>query len=246
MLLSAVRLGLLEKVSGKRIFNELFLIMNEHQPLPDILRLAQLDVLRYLHPALTGKVDYSKFFDEARRAIDWYTLLYTGHPCERWLCYFLVFTAVLDRSGVRGFCGRLQIAPRYDDILIQQRSTALGILKRLERRNHDARSPKASSLYRWFQPLATEILLFMMARTGKEHVRQWISHYITHLRDVQPILTGHDLEKLNITPGPIFRTILDDLLYARLDERVQTVEDEKALVQRKYLRQGVGNVKRNL
>jgi tRNA nucleotidyltransferase (CCA-adding enzyme) len=234
LLLSAVRLGLLEKVSGKRIFNELLLMMNEPQPLPDILRLAQLDVLRYLHPELTGKVDYSKSFDEARRAIDWYTLLYTGHPCERWLCYFLVFTAVLDRSGIRELCGHLQIAPRYDDILIQQRGTALGILKRLERRNHGIRSPKASSLYRWFQPLATEILIFMMARTGKEHVRQWISHYITHLREAQPILTGHDLEKLNITPGPIFRTILDDLLYARLDERVQTVEDEKALVQRKY------------
>ena len=48
LLLSAVRLGLLEKVSGKRIFNELLLIMNEHQPLPGILRLAHLDVLRYL------------------------------------------------------------------------------------------------------------------------------------------------------------------------------------------------------
>ena len=234
LLLSAVRLGLLEKVSGRRIFNELVLIMNEHQPLPDILRLADLDVLRYLHPSLTSKVDYSKSFDEARRATDWYDLLYTGRPCERWLCYFLVFTAVLDRTGIKNLCERLQIAPRYHEILNRQRSTALGILKRLEGRNHGQRSPKPSSLYRWFQPLATEILLFMMAKTCKEHVRQWLSHYITHLRDVQPILTGHDLEKLEIAPGPVFRTILEDLLFARLDGRVATAEEERALVQRKY------------
>ena len=234
LLHSAVRLGLLEKVSGKRIFNELFLIMNEPQPLPAVARLARLDVLRYLHPALTSKVDYSKFFDEARRAMDWYDLLYTGHPCERWLCYFLVFTSALDQAGIRNLCRRLQIIPRYKAILNQQRTNALGILKRLERRKPDMRPPRASSLYRWFQPFSSEILLFMMAKTSREQVRQWISRYITHLRDVQPILTGKDLDKLGIAPGPIFRAIFDDLLNARLDERVMTADEERAMVQRKY------------
>jgi tRNA nucleotidyltransferase (CCA-adding enzyme) len=105
----------------------------------------------------------------------------------------------------------------------------------LERRNPDMRRPKSITLYRWFQPLSTEILLVMMARTSKEHVRQWVSLYITHLRDVQPILTGHDLEEFGLDAGPNFRTILDDLLYARLDERVTTEEEERDLVQRKYL-----------
>ena len=122
----------------------------------------------------------------------------------------------------------------------QQRSSALGILKRLERRRTDIRQPRSSSLYRWFQPFSSEILLFLMARTAQEHVRQWISRYITHLRDVQPMLTGHDLDKLGIAPGPLYRTILDELLAARLDERVVTAEDEKALVQRKYRDAGRG------
>lgn len=236
LLNSAVRLGLLEKVSGKRIFNELLLILNEPQPLPAIQRLARLDVLRYLHPALTSKVDYSSFFDEARRAMDWYDLLYTGQPCERWLCYFLVFTAVVDQAGIRQLCKRLQIIPRYQTVLNQQRPVALGIVKRLERRKQDMRPPRPSHLYRWFQPLATEILLFMMAKTSREQVRQWISRYITHLREVQPVLTGKDLEKLGIEPGPIYKIILDDLLNARLDERALTADQEMALVQRKYAR----------
>ena len=75
----------------------------------------------------------------------------------------------------------------------------------------------------------------MMASTTKDHVRQWLSLYITKLRDVQPLLTGNDLAKLDIAPGPIYRTILDDLLYASLDERVKTAEEEKTYVQRKYL-----------
>jgi tRNA nucleotidyltransferase (CCA-adding enzyme) len=235
LLNSAVRLGLMEKVSGHRIFNELLLILNEDRPLPTVSRLARLDVLSQLHPALTSRVDYSKSFDEARRTTDWYDLLYTGQPCERWLCYFLVFTAVLDRAGVKALSERLQLIPRYDDMLIQQRSTALGILKRLEGRPKGRRKPKSSSLYRWFRPLSTEILLFMMAITSKDLVRQWISHYITHLRDVQPLLSGHDLERLGIKPGPVFRDILDELLYSRLDGRVVSIDDERAFVQKKYL-----------
>jgi tRNA nucleotidyltransferase (CCA-adding enzyme) len=234
LLNSAVRLGLMEKVSGHRIFNELFLILNEPRPLPAVTRLARLDVLSQLHPALTSKVDYSRSFDEARRTTDWYELLYTGHPCERWLCYFLVFTAVLDRAGVTALSERLQLIPRYNDMLIKQRSTALGVLKRLEGRHNGMRSPRSSHLYRWFQPLSTEILLFMMARTSRDLVRQWISHYITHLRDVQPLLTGHDLENMGIKPGPVYREILDNLLYARLDGRLASLEDEKVFVQKKY------------
>jgi tRNA nucleotidyltransferase (CCA-adding enzyme) len=234
LLNSAVRLGLLDKVSGKRIFTELYLILNEHRPLPAITRLAKLNVLSTLHPALSRKVDFARLFDEARRAMDWYDLLYTGKPCERWLCYLLVCTTVLDRTGIRSFCDRLQIMPSYRDIMISQRSTALGVLRQLERRNPRARPPRNSSLYRWFQPLSTEVLLFMMARAENESVRQWISRYITHLRTVAPALTGHDLEQLGLQPGPLFRTILDDLQAARLDERVASIEDERAYVLRKY------------
>jgi tRNA nucleotidyltransferase (CCA-adding enzyme) len=201
--------------------------------------LARLDVLRYLHPELTEKVDYSKCFDEARRAMDWYDLLYTGHPCERWLCYFLVFTASLDRAGIKSFCERLKITPRYSTIFNEERGASLLLLKKLEARNPRMSAPRASTMYRWFHPLSTEILLFLMANASKEHVRQWISHYMTHLRDLQPLLRGDDLEMLGISPGPVYRTILDELLFARLDNRVVTADDERALVVRKY--QGVMN-----
>ena len=237
LLHSAVRLGLLEKLSGDRIFNELHLILSERNPLPAIARLARLEVLRCLHPALTRKVDFPRYFEDAKRAMDWYDLLYTGHPCERWLCYLLMVTTVLDRTGVDSFCARLNLMPRYLDILKGQRSLGLGLLRRLERRQSGTRPPKASSLYRWFEPLSTEVLLFMMAKTDSEPVRQWISRYITHLRDVKPLLSGQDLAKLGYPPGPLYRRILDDLLTARLDERVSSVQDERAFVQRKFRRE---------
>ena len=234
LLSSAVRLGLLEKLSGKRIFNELYLIMNEERPLPAITRLANLDVLKTLHPKLSKKVDFAKYFDEARRAMDWYDLLFTGRPSQRWLCYFLVFSSPLDRNGMKLLCERLQIKERDRHILIDQRSQGLAILRQLERRKTGSSPPRNSSLYRWFQPLSTEVLLMMMAHTQKENVRRWISRYITQFRELETHLNGKDLERMGFKPGPIFRIILDDLLVACLDNRLETAEDEKRYVTRKY------------
>lgn len=239
LLRSAVRLGLLDKISGKRLFNELFILLSERDPQPAVLRLHKLDLLHALHPKLGGHIDYSRVFGEAKRAMDWYELLYTGQPCRKWLCYLLVLTATLDTSGILDLCRRLQLQARFTDILTDQRQAALATLKRLERRR-SLIPPRDSSLYRWFEPLPTEILLLLMALTGKEHVRQWISRYITQLREVKPLLSGHDLEQLGIPPGPIYQDILASLLRAQLDGRATTVEAQRRLAWRRYEVKGEG------
>jgi tRNA nucleotidyltransferase (CCA-adding enzyme) len=40
---------------------------------------------------------------------------------------------------------------------------------------------------------------------------------------------------MGFQPGPVYREILDTLLYARLDGRVVSVEDERELVEKKFL-----------
>jgi tRNA nucleotidyltransferase (CCA-adding enzyme) len=121
------------------------------------------------------------------------------------------------------------------EILVMQRGSGIRLLRRLEGRRSQSRQPKAADLHRWLSPLSIEVLLFLMAVTGQERVRQWLSHYITHLRSVRPLLTGNDLKQLGISPGPGYKQILSDLLHARLNGEVVTANDERRLVLRKYL-----------
>jgi len=58
--------------------------------------------------------------------------------------------------------------------------------------------------------------------------------YVTRLRTVKPMLTGDDLARLGLSPGPLYRRILDALRAARLDGRVRSVEDEIAFVHRRF------------
>jgi tRNA nucleotidyltransferase (CCA-adding enzyme) len=236
LLRSAVRLGVLGRVSGKRLASELMLILAERDPLAAVNRLAAFDLLHALHPGMAGRVDFQREFVEVRRVMDWYDLLYTGEPCRRWICYLLVLTATLSTEGMHRLCRRLALPQRDALLLAEQRKTGIRLLRRFEARRGQARPPRSVDLYRWLAPLDTEVLLFMMALTSQERVRQWLSRYITHLRGVRPLLTGHDLQRLGVAPGPAYKAILADLLRARLNGEVVTADDERQRVRRKYLR----------
>ena len=54
--------------------------------------------------------------------------------------------------------------------------------------------------------------------------------YIDKLRYVKTELKGDDLRKLGVQPGPLYRAILEALLDAKLDGRVQTHTEEEQFV----------------
>lgn len=71
-----------------------------------------------------------------------------------------------------------------------------------------------------------------MARRKGETVKRPVSVFLTTYQRVKPILTGADLKAIGLKPIPQFKTILDRLLYARLNDEVKTELDERRLVER--------------
>jgi tRNA nucleotidyltransferase (CCA-adding enzyme) len=91
-------------------------------------------------------------------------------------------------------------------------------------------------VYALLSPFPNEILLFFMARTNQEAARKAISLYFTQLKGIKLFVGGEDLKSLGLTPGPLFKTILNDLLEARINEKVLTRNDEIAYVTERYLK----------
>jgi tRNA nucleotidyltransferase (CCA-adding enzyme) len=233
LLRSAVRMGFLERVGGRRVFNELIIILRESDPLPALQRLAELDLLKIIHPALAVGSAVSPLFAAASRTIHWFELLYIDESCEKWLVYFFCLLDDLDAEAVAALCNRLEIPPRYRRLLVDERLEAKSVLARLEGRRR--KQPPSSELFRLLDPFSTEILLYLMARTSDEQVRRAISHYFTHLRGVTSLLSGHDLLEAGIPPGPHYKKIFAALLDARLNGLVTTREEEMALLRRRFL-----------
>ncbi len=234
LLRGAVRMGFLDRVGGRRVLNELILILKESDPLPAVLRMADLDLLKFIHPALSLRAATRSLFEAANRIVHWYDLLYTGEPCEKWLVYFLCLLDDLDRDAVTGISHRLDLPVRYLDVLLEKRELAHHILQLLEKQRVRRAPPRPSELFHRLDPMPAEVLLYIMARAGGEEVRRWVSHYFTHLRGVAPLLSGNDLREMGFPPGPVYKKILHVLRDARLNGRVTTRDDEIALVRRRF------------
>jgi tRNA nucleotidyltransferase (CCA-adding enzyme) len=72
----------------------------------------------------------------------------------------------------------------------------------------------------------------MMAKAKQEKAKKYISLYLTRLRTVKVELSGDDLKKLGIPPGPRYKKMLAELLDAKLDGLVHNRDEEMAFVRK--------------
>ncbi|HVS35725.1 MAG TPA: CCA tRNA nucleotidyltransferase [Gemmataceae bacterium] len=70
---------------------------------------------------------------------------------------------------------------------------------------------------------------------GDEHVvycEQLLREWSEADLNPAPLFTGHDLQRMGVEPGPIYKRLLDAVREAQLDGTIQTAQDAKALVDR--------------
>jgi len=222
---NSLRLGILGKLSSKRLFTELKLILEEPDPRPCLKRLYALGVLQAIHPRLSFGGKEKRLFDSVYDVLAWYELLYRDEKPEKWLLYLSGLLSSLKPEQRKEAAARLGITGSRSLLLVDAPEKAWTVCRDIEQMEGAA----DSRLYQRLKDLKLELLLFAMA-ICRERVRQAISHFITNLLLVRPELKGDDLKKLGFTPGPVYRKIFDRLLAARLDKEVRDKGEEKTLV----------------
>jgi tRNA nucleotidyltransferase (CCA-adding enzyme) len=227
---SAVRMHLLDKLGGERLFNELVQILCEKEPTAAIERISALGFLPVIHPMLKLVPATKRVLQESGQVMAWFRLLYLDDQCETWQVYFMALCDGLTADAFRDTCNRLAIPGQLAARLCSQRHLVFTTLKHIRQYLKQAGTVRNSQLNIWFGPFALEMLLYLASRASSEQVRRFVSLYLTRLRSAAPLLDGNDLLALGLKPGPVFRTIKNQLLYAFLDGEVSSREDEEALV----------------
>jgi len=230
LLIYAVKGDLLTKLKGYRLFTEIYLILQEEDPIRAISRMGELDLFKFIHPRICADEQFYRLLQEIKKVMDWYQLLYLDHPLKRW---FLYLTGLGDQLTVEEFtdmCRKLEISQKYYPGIVKIKVRHQTVLKSLL----SIPQPSPSQIYRILNSFSLEQLLYAMAKSPVEEVKKRISHYLTTLRKTEIFLTGKDLKSLGYQPGPIFKKIMGNLLEAKLDGEVRTKEDEVDYVKRKF------------
>jgi tRNA nucleotidyltransferase (CCA-adding enzyme) len=227
---SSVKMGFMERLSGGRVFSELVLILQEDNPVPALKRMKDFDLLRFLHSRLTFDDEAERLFERIHHVISWFDLLFLEERYDRWLMYLCGLLDFLSAEEAEAVCRRFSMSEKLRNRVLEGRRQAeRALLRMFPWANADVQ-PTHSEVYAVLHPIPTEAKLFMMAKTSQTVSRRYLSLYFTQLRDTTTLLKGIDLIRMGVTPGPSIRKTLDALLKARLDEQVETIEDEKVYV----------------
>ena len=228
---NAVKMKLLVELSGRRLTNELKLILSEENPIPAIKRMNEYSLLPFLHPDIQYGSSVERLLREIGSVLAWYDLSFIKNGCERWLVYLLALIDPLSPRGLEDFCTKMEFPPRLASLLVEGREKAIAVARGFYRQPE----LKSSEIYHLLEGLGTEWLLFIMAKTQQEETRRAISHYFRDLKELRPKLRGRDLKDMGITPGPVYRRILDQLLDGRLNGELSSREEEMKFVRQHFL-----------
>ena len=237
---NAVRMHMYEKFSGLRFFSELKLILSEDHPLASLRRLDSFRLFPVLWPDLRPNLKIDRRFvhilTQAEKTISWFKLLFLEDGgeqtarCNTWMvCLLAVFSRSREQE-LRNFCHRFELPPKHRRQLLRQKRKADHIAL------HMLRRPviQHAVVYWLLEPLDNEGLLYLMSIARKKHIRQQVSYYVTHLRSVQPLLSGQDLMELGYSPGALFRIMINHTLTAQLNGEISSKEEAITLIQQKY------------
>lgn len=222
LIVNAVKMDFFKRLSGKRVFTELKLTLQENNPCPAVMRLQDYDLLKVVHPNIKADKNLERQLNTAKKVIDWHDLLFFEEPFEKWAVYFMTLIRSCDRKMTIEICKRFGIIQYYRKIFCNIRFEAERRLYRLEK-NPEI---KNSEIYNAISEFQSEIVLYMMIFATSEKTKKVISHYHTSLRRINISMTGKTLRKLGVKPGPIYRQTLKAVLGAKLDGLVESHDEE--------------------
>jgi tRNA nucleotidyltransferase (CCA-adding enzyme) len=222
----ALGLGAFDRLSGSRLTAELALLLGEPGLAErGVERLAELGLLRTLHPALELDDGVRERLRQARAAYDWYRMEGLHHPpVAAWRLLLLALTRDLPEADRAALADRLLLAGEDRRLLLGFPARLGAAARHLRRRNlapHEA--PLALTpheAHAALAPLAGEELLLLLAAED-ESSRAWVRRDLTSLRGLALTIRGADLVASGVPPGPRIGQALAATRRARLDGRIE-------------------------
>ncbi len=229
---NAIKMNFLDQVEGRRLFAEFLQLLKEEKPLLVLKRMEELEALRSIHPSLQMNLKKEWLFNAIEGVLSWYDLLFIEDSYEGWMVYFYGILDGLTSRKILSVCHRFLFLQDKSMRIMQNKQEADQTLFSMSGKKR----MNPSELHRLLETFETEVLLYMMARTEKRHVKRSISLYMTQLRGQQAPIGGDDLKKVGLIPGPLFKQILDEILDAKLDGKIKGREDAIEYVRKRHLR----------
>ncbi len=218
--------SLLDRVSGDRIRHEIDHILIETRVCDMMARLEQLGLLSAIHDDLTWdewlceKIE--NLLESEKSMLLGIEPNFKGVSHTQGLAYTL-WLIRLPATTARKVIGRLKLPRILVDTVLAAR--------RLRRDLPSLASEPLSQIVARLEEVPALAIYATQMATDDEQLQILLQKYLVEWRHISPTIDGHDLYARGLSPGPVYRRILESLRDAWLDGEISTPDEEEALLE---------------
>ena len=206
----------LDTISGARLRHEFERVLQEGRAVSTLEMLHRRGALRSIHPSLAldpPTVRALRLAEESNHA-------------DKPSIYISILSHRMDVQERASFIERLRLTSRWAQVVEDTGRAQAGVRDTLSIAGDAGRS----DIYLRLRGLDEAAILGCALFAEGSREAQRLMLYLNELRHIKPILNGNDLLDLGVPQGPLVGELLHELLVARLDEQIETRQDEVNLI----------------
>jgi len=222
----AVRLKMLERVEPQRIRDDLILMLKEKKPLKEIRRLKELAGFSFISPCILISKKALLFLQSIEKEINRFKKIYPQRrQLDTWLIYFTALLEALSIKDIKVIFKKFVFRKGEEKRMLGFKKIDRRFIRRLGQGKI-----KPSEVFNLLEPLSYEAIILLKAKYKSCLIQRRIENFFEIYNGMQIFVSGHDLRRLGISPGPYYQKVFTKVLNAKLDGRVKTKEQELRLI----------------
>ncbi len=215
---SAVEMGIVSRVSGVRIRDELIHIMSEEKPFNAIKRLQDLGALSKIGIMVRNGKDYKEDMEKALNSLCKLDQ-YDRGKILKWRLLMAIMLKDKTARSIELWCLKLKIRKK-DMFLIKDTVTNMPKVKKALKDEFS----NEYSLYNELRQYPVELLAICHSWSGG--YAKNIKKYYKRLVHVKLEISGEDLKDMGYSPSPVFKKVLQRVYRMKFNKKVSGREEE--------------------
>ncbi len=228
LLREANELKMLERVQPQRLRDELILILKEGYPLKPLNRIKELIKFNFINSGLSLSKKNLVFLKSVESQINWFKRKYPKRrQLDTWLIYLIGLIDLLNINNIKLICKKFAFRRGEEKRILAYKKLKPQFIKELNRDKI-----KASRVFSLLEPLSYEVIILIKAKFKNKNLEKHIKDFFEIYNGTHLYISGADLHKLGLTPGPYYQKIFHRVLSAKLNGLVKTKQEELALIRK--------------
>lgn len=226
---NALKKDIFHCVPGERLTDEFLLVFKEGKSYEILKRMQKIGILKKINKKIFIKKETKILLDKLRDLLKIPIFKEIDKNC----IYFLIFMQSLDLLHTKELIKRLKLKNDWKNIIIQTKINQKKVLKKIK--NSEI---KKSDIYLLFKNFKKETIFYFALKDKKGIILENIKKYFLILKNIKLCITGNDLKKAGIKPGPVYKRILNKSLQKKIDGEIKNKQQEINFI-KKYLKGGI-------